>query len=56
MSAYLIMNLFLFLEIIGYIAIALMIIQIILTCGLTIMSFINQKQDEANESSNESFV
>ena len=55
MSLFLMMNLFLFLEVLGYIAIALMVIQIILTCGLTALTFFDSKTD-SNESSHESLV
>ena len=55
MSLFLMMNLFLFLEVLGYIAIALMVIQIILTCGLTALTFFDTKTD-SNESSRETLV
>ena len=56
MSPFLMMNLFLFLEVLGYIAIALMVLQIILTCGLTALTFIDKNTDESNESSLETLV
>ena len=47
------MNLFAFIEILGYIAISLMVLQVILTIGLTALTFC---KDESSESRDESTI